>query len=194
MTTSHPAGHQARLSLVSFDLFYRQHLPVLTRYLISQAGDSDWAVQIAQDAMQAACDTWDDLLTCDRPDAWLFTVATRMLRRLEARARERCQLPEGRETAGDLAVAALADSWVCEHLELIAALRGLPRRQAEVIGLHFLAGYQVAEAAGILGIGEGTAKTHFRRGLASLRGPALQPGPESGLPLETTSDRTESLT
>jgi RNA polymerase sigma-70 factor, ECF subfamily len=178
------AGQQARLSLVSFDLFGRRYLPALTRYLISQAGDSDWASQIAQESMQAARDNWDDLLTFNRPDVWLFTVATRKLRRLEARARERGWPPEDLGVSADLAMTALTDSWVGDHLELLAALRALPRRQAEVIGLHYLAGYQVAEAAGILGIGEGTARTHLRRGLVSLG----RPGSEHEI------DRTECLT
>lgn len=162
-------GHQARLSLASFDLFYKQHLPVLVRYLISQAQDSRWAEDIAQDSMIAACDKWDDLLTVDRPDSWLFKVATRKLRRLEAHARERCWLPEVPSSSDDLLAAAVADTWVSDHLELIAALRSLPRRQGEVIGLHFLCAYPIADAAPILGISEGAVQTHLHRGLENLR-------------------------
>ncbi len=163
------SGHQARLTLASFDLFYRRYLAVLFRYLVSQARDSSWALDIAQDAMAAACDNWDDLLTYDRPDSWLFTVATRRLRRLEARARERCWLSEHQGDVADVRLAAATDPWASEHRDLILALRALPRRQAETIGLHLLAGYSVADTATILAIGEGTVRTALRRGLAALR-------------------------
>jgi len=163
------SGHQARLSLASFELFYRRYLPVLLRYLVSQARDSSWALDIAQDTMLAASDNWDDLLTYDRPDAWIFRVATRQLRRLEAQARERCWLPEDLGDRDDVQLAATTDPWVSEHQELLAAVRALPRRQAEVIGLHLLAGYPADETALILACGEGTVRTQLRRGLAELR-------------------------
>ncbi len=165
------SGREARLSLASFDVFYRRYLPALVRFLISQARDSAWALEIAQDAMVAACDKWDDLLTFDRPDAWIFMIAIRRLRRLEARARERCWLTEGAgaTTPSDLRMMAATDSWVSDHREVIAAVRALPRRHAEVVGLCYLAGYPIQDASVILGIGVGTARTHLRRGLEALR-------------------------
>ena len=167
-------GREARLSLASFDVFYRRYLPVLVRFLISQARDSAWALEIAEDAMVAACDKWDDLLTVDRPDSWIFMIALRRLRRLEARARERCWLTEG-AGATDLPMAAVTDSWVGEHQAVIAAVRALPRRHAEVIGLRYLAGCTLEDTAAILGISTGTARTHMRRGLEALRD--YEPGP-----------------
>jgi RNA polymerase sigma factor (sigma-70 family) len=158
-------GREARLSLASFDVYYRRYLPVLVRFLMSQARNSAWALEIAQDAMVAACDKWDDLLTFDRPDSWIFMIA---IRRLEASARERCWLTEDLDSS-DLHMVAVTDSWVSQHRDLVAAVRGLPRRQAEVIGLHYLAGYPIEDCAAILGIGTGTARTHQRRGLTALR-------------------------
>jgi RNA polymerase sigma factor (sigma-70 family) len=161
-------GYQARLSLASFDVFYRTYLPVLMRFLICQARDSGWALEIAQDAMTAACDKWDDLLTFDRPDSWLFMVAIRRLRRLEARARERCWLSEDRSGADDLQIVAAIDPWVSEQRELISALRSLPRRQAEVIGLHFLAGHSITDTATILHLSTWAVRMQLRRGLEAL--------------------------
>jgi RNA polymerase sigma factor (sigma-70 family) len=138
------------------------------RFLICQARDSGWALEIAQDAMTAACDKWDDLLTFDRPDSWLFMVAIRRLRRLEARARERCWLSEDRSGADDLQIVAAIDPWVSEQGELIKALRSLPRRQAEVIGLHFLAGYSISGTATILQLSTWAVRMQLRRGLEDL--------------------------
>jgi RNA polymerase sigma-70 factor (ECF subfamily) len=164
-----PAGSDARLALSSFPEFYRQSWPRLVRCLIAQATDTHWAEDVAQDAMLAAMEKWDQLLTYDRPDAWLFKVAIRRLRRMEAQGRERCLLPDEESAVGDLGVAAAIDSWVGDHIDLIAAIRSLPRRQAEVIVVHSLADYTLAETAEILGMCEATAKTHLRRARERLQ-------------------------
>jgi RNA polymerase sigma factor (sigma-70 family) len=163
-------GHEARTCLDNFDKFYKFYHPRLVRYLKSQASDTGWAEEVADDAMMAVWDKWDDLLTCERPDAWLFMAATRKLRQLEARARERCCLDEDLASSeGDLRLAAVTDEWVEDHVDLIAGLRSLPRRQCEVIGLHYLVGYTLPETAQILGIPESVAEKHLSRGLESLR-------------------------
>jgi RNA polymerase sigma factor (sigma-70 family) len=175
-------GHRARLAVTSFPDFYRQWWPPLVRCLVSQASDTRWAEDVAQDTMLAARDNWERLLTFERPDAWLFRVAIRSLRRLEARAREQCLLPDDSgQGTGDLVVAAATDDWVASHLDLVAAIRSLPRRQAEVTVLHGLAGYTFAESAQILGIGEPTAKQHFKRARERLQ-QLLDPAPPAGIP------------
>ncbi len=178
------SGREARLSLASFDVFYRRYLPVLVRFLVSQAHESAWAPEIAEYAMVAACDKWDDLLTFDRPDCWIFMIALRRLRQLEARARERCWLTEAAagSDGGDLRMVALTDSWVREHRAVIAAVRALRRRHAEVVGLHYLAGYTVDDVSAILGINAAKVRTHLRRGLAAFRDRA--PGPPAGIETE----------
>src|SRR5262249_45634758 len=108
-------------------------------------------------------------------------VATWKLRHVEARARDKCWLPEDLASAeGDVQLAAATDQWIDEHIDLVTALRSLPRRQCEVIGLHYFGGYTLAETAQILGIQEGTAKKHLNRGLEYLRqrhsDPAISPG------------------
>jgi RNA polymerase sigma-70 factor (ECF subfamily) len=68
-----------------------------------------------------------------------------------------------------LQIAAVTDVWVENHVDLIAAMRDLPRRQCEVILLHFFGGYTLNETAQILDVAEGTVKTHLDRGLKALR-------------------------
>jgi RNA polymerase sigma-70 factor (ECF subfamily) len=48
------------------------------------------------------------------------------------------------------------------------AVRSLPRRQAQVVALHYLSDLPVADVAATLQIGEGTAKTHLSRARAAL--------------------------
>jgi RNA polymerase sigma-70 factor (sigma-E family) len=74
------------------------------------------------------------------------------------------------------------------RLELVAALRALPRRQRQVVALRYLADLPEAAVADALGCSAGTVKQHAHRGLASLRkrlghldhGPPIDPqeGPD----------------
>ncbi len=156
--------------MVSFETFFQHYWPSLVHFLKAQANNSRFAEDVANQAMIAAADRWDDLLIYDRPDCWLFTVAIRMLRRLEARARRDGWLCEDPETFyNDLRAEALREDWVDDHIDLISAVRSLPRRQCEVIGLHYLCDYTIAETARMLDMPVGTVKAHLNAGLGALR-------------------------
>jgi RNA polymerase sigma factor (sigma-70 family) len=174
MTNQNPGsedrGQIARMHISSFDSFYKFYWPRLVRSLKAQASNTGWAEEVANEAMIAVWDNWDDLITYDRPDSWLFRVAIRKLRRLEAQARNYCCLDEDLASSEtDLRIAAVNDEWVEDHIDLVAAMRRLPRRQGEVIGLHYFDGYTIVETAQILGVGEGTVKKHLYRARENLR-------------------------
>jgi RNA polymerase sigma factor (sigma-70 family) len=162
-------GAQARLSMGSQEEFFTRYWPRLLRFLITQASNYSLAEEVAGDTFLKAWDRWGDLLTYERPDSWLFKVAIRELRRQEAKARTRDSLAE--DPAGNLADlqgAALTDDWVADNFALTAAIRTLPRRQAEVIACLLL-GYSARETAEILGMSEGTARSHLSRATGKLR-------------------------
>jgi RNA polymerase sigma factor (sigma-70 family) len=164
-------GHQARaLCMAGFDAFYMFYRTRLVRFVKVQGSNASWAEDVADDTMMAALDKWDFLLTYDRPDSWLFKVASRKLRQLEAQARRHCYLKEDlASSSSDLKIAAAQDEWVADHLDLITGMRSLPRRQCDVIALHHFGGYSIRETAQILEIKVATVKTHLYRGLQALR-------------------------
>lgn len=56
-----------------------------------------------------------------------------------------------------------------EWQAVVAALRGLPDRQREVIVLRYYADLSEAETADVMGISRGAVKSHLARGMAGLR-------------------------
>lgn len=55
------------------------------------------------------------------------------------------------------------------------ALRALPNRQREAVALHTCMGLSDSQAAEVMSISTGAARSHLTRGMSSLR---CQPGPE----------------
>jgi RNA polymerase sigma factor (sigma-70 family) len=55
------------------------------------------------------------------------------------------------------------------RITVAQALRGLPRRQRDVVVLRHLVGLSEAEVAGTLGQSQNSVKTHGARGMAKLR-------------------------
>lgn len=162
--------HEARISTTSFWTFYEKYDTRLHRYLVSRTADSVLAEEVAQTTMMYARDKWDRLLLMDKPDSWLFTVATNKLNRLEAKYRRANFLREDLSSfENDLRNVARDDPWVETRIDLILALRLLPRHQIEVITLHYFADLKLADVARAMNVSLGTVNQHLSRGLARLR-------------------------
>lgn len=161
----------ARMSTAaSFWAFFQKYDIRLRRYMIARTADSVLAEQIASDTMMYAHDNWDRLLTMDKPDSWLFTVATNKLNRREAAYRKANFLREDvKSFEDDLRAVAAKDEWIEARMDIILALRLLPRRQIEVLTLHFFADQKLADIALGMNVSAGTVSQHLSRGLARLR-------------------------
>jgi RNA polymerase sigma-70 factor (sigma-E family) len=60
--------------------------------------------------------------------------------------------------------------------EVIAALRGLPRRQRDCVVLRYYLELSIGDIAGTLGLSPNSVKTHLQRGLRSLKADLEVPG------------------
>ncbi|MEZ5176429.1 MAG: sigma-70 family RNA polymerase sigma factor [Acidimicrobiia bacterium] len=162
-TDEQPAVSPAVPLTEDFTAFYERELrPVVgLAYVIS--GSRSGAEDIAQDAFIRAYKHWDTVSQYDNPGAWVRRVvsnrATSVFRRRTAEARAVLRLAGSARSVPELTPDATA-TW--------AAVRRLPKRQAQVIALHYYDGSAVPEIARILDCSENTVRTHLRRGRETL--------------------------
>lgn len=142
----------------SFEGFYARQYASTLRVVYALCGSWEVAEEICQDAFLRALQRWSEVSGMDRPDAWLRRVAcnlaTSWLRRLSAETRARARLAGRRsEPSGWLLAEDTERFW--------AVVRSLPRRQAQVVTLHYAEDRSVGDIAVILGVAEGTVKAHL---------------------------------
>lgn len=95
---------------------------------------------------------------------WLFGVARRVLAGHRRGGRRRLALAE--RLRNELAVAGAGADDIARHVR--AAVRALPERDRELIGLVHWEGFTLAEAAAMLGIRPGAARMRYQRARARL--------------------------
>jgi RNA polymerase sigma-70 factor, ECF subfamily len=144
---------------IEFDLFFRHHSSRLMGQAYVLAGESAGAQDLVQESFLRAWQHWDELRNKDHPEAWLRRVMYNLAISQWRRSRRLVPLghlePAGSEQHPDA-------------LALAAALRTLPRRQAQAIVLHDAAGLSASEVAKELSVPEGTVRSWLSRGRAVL--------------------------
>jgi RNA polymerase sigma factor (sigma-70 family) len=95
-------------------------------------------------------------------------LATSGLRRRLVEARALTRLAGRREPAVEPLAGENAQFW--------AAVRALPRRQAQAVGLYYFQDLSVQQTATVLGCAEGTVKAHLAKARGALAR-QLQPEP-----------------
>ncbi len=102
---------------------------------------------------------------------WLFGVIRRTASEERRRRwfRGRKALAAARSDAPPVATPEQLATVSAEHRALRTALLGLPRRQRELLHLVFYQELTVADAARVLGLAVGSARTHYHRGKVNLR-------------------------
>jgi RNA polymerase sigma-70 factor (ECF subfamily) len=148
-----------------FAAWVAPHLSALTAVATHQLGRND-AADVVQETLLRAWRRWNTYRP-DRgsPRAWLLAILGDQLRRYRMRRRPR----------GEVFVADDSSAWPVisaetgPRLDLERAVRQLPKRQQQVVVLHYLADLGVQEVAGLLGISDGSVKSHLSAARDALR-------------------------
>ena len=146
-----------------FDSFYLRELPGLVALARALTRSPAAAEDLAQEAMIVTLRRWDEVAALDVPAAWVRRVcanlATSSIRRRSAEARAVLRLGGRRTEHTDLEP---------QDEEFWAEVRRLPRRQAQVIALHYVYDMSVDDIATTLDCSPSTVKAHLVRARASL--------------------------
>jgi RNA polymerase sigma-70 factor, ECF subfamily len=132
--------------------------------------DPDRAQDAAQEALVLSWKHIRALRDADAWDAWLYRLTLRACYRSARKMRRRDHVEL--HVMPDVDVASDVDFSisVVERDRLLDALDRLPIEQRSLMVLRFYADLTLPEAAAILDIPVGTAKSRLHRGLATLRG------------------------
>jgi RNA polymerase sigma-70 factor (ECF subfamily) len=133
------------------------------------------AEDVAQEAMLVAYRRWGTVSELERPDTWVrrvcINLAVSSFRRRVIEIRALTRLARRREP----------EPLSNDTEEFWAAVRALPKRQAQAAALRFVYELPIADIAEVLSCSEGTVKQHLSRARASLRADLhLDGGPGGG--------------
>jgi RNA polymerase sigma-70 factor, ECF subfamily len=148
----------------TFEDFYVREFRAVVGLAFALSGSRSGAEDLAQEAFLAAHRTWERVGGYEDPGAWVRRVVANLsvsaFRRRAVEAKALARIALGQRPALPELSAADAEFW--------SAVRSLPRRQAQVIALHYLEDRPVVEVARILGTAEGTVKKHLHDGRRAL--------------------------
>ncbi len=153
-------GHESQ----SFDDFYWRDYRQLFGLAYLWTG-SHWAAEdLVHEAFTEAHRRWESVGRYEDPGAWvrrvMFNKRVSRFRRLRVEAAAMARIG-ARSVEAPIELRPQSD-------EILDAVRTLPRRQAQAIALRYWEDRSVAEIAEILGCSLETAKTHLKRGRATL--------------------------
>jgi RNA polymerase sigma-70 factor (ECF subfamily) len=148
-----------------FELFFMDNYSAVVAALTMMTGDRERSVDAAQEAFIKAYAKWSTIRSYDMPGAWVRRIAINASRddyRSERRRRRR-ELPNVAAESASPAEGVVGDDFA-QRL-----LASLPRRQREVTTLYYIDDRPVSEIATILGLNEGTVKSHLAEARERMR-------------------------
>lgn len=148
----------------TFEDFYVREYPAVVGLAYALSGSRWGAEDLAQEAFLAAHRDWGRIGAYDQPGAWVRRVVANLsvsaFRRRASEAKALVRVAFGQTTSVPDLAAGDPEFW--------AAVRALPRRQAQVVTLYYLEDRSAAEVADILQITLGTVKRHLYNGRQAL--------------------------
>jgi RNA polymerase sigma-70 factor, ECF subfamily len=153
---------------IGFEAFYLAHHRRVVGLGYALTGSWSTAEDVAQEAFLRTYERWGEVSAYERPDVWVRTVAANLARsrwrRLGSELRALARLAGSRESQPET----VPDALPVEVEAFWRAVRALPRRQAQVVVLHYLEDLSVAEVAAAIGTAEGTVKSTLHRARRQL--------------------------
>ena len=147
-----------------FERFYRDEWRKVLGLVYVLSGSTWGAEDIAQEAFLRAHRDWDRVGRFEYPGTWVRTVALNLAR--SKLRRTGAELRALKRWFGMQAPAFPELEPVSE--EFWGAVRSLPRRQREVVALHYVEDRSVSDIAEILGVAESTVKTSLQKARVAL--------------------------
>lgn len=146
----------------AFSEFFAEHYARLVRACLLLTGTAAEGEDLAQEAMARVFERWDRVSGMDDPEGYLYRTALNLhrnaIKRLAMAARRRVA-PQATDEAG----------MTERRIDLLRAIRPLPRTQREVLMLVGWLGYTAEEAGSLLGIDAASVRGRLHRARASLR-------------------------
>lgn len=161
----------------AFEALVHRHLRAVYTVSLAELGNVSDAEDALQDAFVTALQRLDECRNPDRFDAWLVQIARNRARDLRRRRTIRLTAPLDEAQVRASSASPSADAERSElRARLEAALVKLTDVQREVVLMHDLEGWKHREIAEVLGLPEGTVRSHLfhaRRALRALLGPEV---------------------
>jgi len=146
---------------------YSLHYSALVQLAELLVWDRPTAEEVVQDSFVAMHAGWQRLEDAEKALGYLRQA---VVNRSRSVLRQRTVVDKNlQETPPDMPSAEHEALALLERQAVVAALRGLPARQREVIVLRYYASLSEAEIATVMGISRGAVKSHLARGMAGLR-------------------------
>ncbi len=146
-----------------FGSFYAREVRSVVGLAYVLSGSRTGAEDLAQDAFVAAYRHWQRVRAYQNAGAWVRRVVVNRSishgRRTVAEAKARLRLHAQRVVVPELSA---------ENEDLWAVVRRLPRRQSQVIALHYWDGLTVHDIALVLELSDASVKTHLQRARQTL--------------------------
>ena len=161
-----------------FEDLYREFLPRIYGYCLAQLRNAAEAEDVTAQVFMKAYGAYDRFEPqAATPAAWLFRIARNAILDFHRRSgvRERTVEAAGRELGEGEDPAGMAVDRVLFH-DLLEAVRRLPGRQREVIGLRHRSDLSFQEIGTLMDCSEDAAKMLYHRALKALRGELVTDG------------------
>jgi RNA polymerase sigma factor (sigma-70 family) len=146
-----------------FEAFYESAKDPCLRALWVATGDLHLAEDLCSEAFARAWSRWPAVARHPSPQAWVLRTALNL--KVSWWRRHRREDLVG----SDSDVASLVVDDVAGASEVVELVRGLPRRQREVVAMRMFLDMDTRTTSEALGIAEGTVTAHLSRAVSTLR-------------------------